>query len=168
MVSSFKMKLAEIQPSQLYINRLKLSQILDGYPESLLDPLPVKRLSGRVVFTDGHTRAFASALMGLSEIDVVWDEDELDWQAYEICVDWCIQADIHTVYDLVDRVIEDEQYGICWLQRCQEMHRQLALERLSPDESAAGSRSLQEINPLLSITGQNQPGGPISDDAGFS
>jgi hypothetical protein len=117
------MRLDEMQPSQLYINRAKLARVREG--ASSLEPLPVKRLAGRVVLTDGHTRALAAWLEGRSEIQVYWDQDALDWEAYGICVAWCDEAGVRTVADLAGRVVSPEEYEVAWLQRCAQMQRGL-------------------------------------------
>jgi hypothetical protein len=128
----FLKKLDEIQPSQLFISSGKLSRIMERFhpptPEALT-PIPVKALDNRVIFTDGHTRAFAAFLRGVSEIRVVWDEDELDWEAYRICVEWCETEGIYTIADLKDRVITPEEYEVLWLDRCREMHQELEKRR---------------------------------------
>jgi 3-methyladenine DNA glycosylase AlkD len=120
--------LAELQPSQLYISAAKLAHVQRDStlqrPESL-EPIPIKALGGRIIMTDGHTRALAALLAGLTEIPVVWDEDELDWEAYQICVDWCLAEGIHTVADLQGRVVPAAEYEIVWHQRCREMQREL-------------------------------------------
>ena len=87
------------------------------------------QLGKDVVSTDGHTRAFAAYLHGLSEIQVVWDEDDLDWEAYRICVEWCRREGIRSIADLRDRVVSPQQYQLLWLDRCHEMHQQLAARR---------------------------------------
>ncbi len=130
MVHTFTMRLEDIQPSQLFINAEKLSHVLRAFDPSdpgTFPPIPVRKLAGQVIFTDGHTRALAAFLSGLSEIRVFWDEDELDWEAYAICVRWCREADIRTIADLKGRVISREEYERLWIRRCQQM--QQALER---------------------------------------
>lgn len=122
----FKLDLDVIQPSQLFISSAKLASVIEEAP---FDPLPVKELNGHVIFTDGHTRAYASYLKGLTEVDVYWDEDDLDWRAYQICVDWCIQSGIHRIADLASRIISADEYQIRWLRRCEEMHSELARKR---------------------------------------
>ena len=75
------MKLNSIQPSQLYINSEKLGYVMRGVqrPERVfVQPIPVKKLGNQVVFVDSHTRAFAAFLLGLSEISVYWEDEELD------------------------------------------------------------------------------------------
>jgi hypothetical protein len=127
----FLMPLDQIQPSQLYISAQKLAQVMVWWePPRLvtLTPVPIKRLNGRVIYTDGHTRAFAAYQRGFTKVPVVWDEDELDWEAYQICVDWCLEVGIHTVIDLQRRVIPPETYERLWLGRCRRMHDRLEAE----------------------------------------
>jgi len=131
MVKTFAMRLGEIQPSQLFINSEKLSSVmrtLDANPESL-EPIPVKKIGDRVVFVDGHTRAFAAFLRGISAVKVYWEEDELDWDAYEVCVDWCSKEGINTIADLKERVIPSKEYQVLWLDRCEKMQRELEAKR---------------------------------------
>ncbi len=127
--------LADIQPSQLYISAAKLTYVLSRWqPPTLetLEPIPIKQLNARVIYTDGHTRAFAAYRQGFTEIPVVWDEDDLDWEAYQICVDWCLDEGIRTIADLEGRVIAPEPYEALWHDRCQVMQDALALRRTPP------------------------------------
>ena len=128
MAKVFTMKLTEIQPSQLYISSEKLTEVIRTSspikPETL-EPVPVKKLGNQVILVDGHTRAFAAFLHGLSEVPVYWEEDELDWDAYEICVEWCTKEGIHTVADLKDRVLPHDKYEVLWLKRCEKMQQNL-------------------------------------------
>jgi len=128
----FLMRLDEIQPSQLFISSEKLSQVMRDFSpitHDRLPPIPIKDLRGKTVFTDGHTRALAALLSGLSEVNVYRDEDDMDWEAYEICVAWCEEECIHTIADLKDRIVPPADYQELWLDRCAEMHRQLEAEK---------------------------------------
>ena len=128
----FVMKLDKIQPSQLYVSSKKLAEVMKAFaPIELetLGPIPVKKLAGEVIFTDGHTRAFAAFLRNLQEIRVVWEDEELDWEAYEICVEWCKKEGIFTIADLKNRVISQEEYDVLWLRRCEKMQRDLENRR---------------------------------------
>ena len=132
----FKMQLRDIQPSQLYISSEKLVSVMAAGHDKPLEPVPIKRLSGRVIYTDGHTRALVAHLTGCSEISVYWDKDELDWEAYQICMDWCVSEGITSISDLKDRVIPPEEYQILWLDRCRVMHDKLRVnssENKSPE-----------------------------------
>ena len=103
-------KLDQIQPSQLYINQDKLSAVQTttdfSSPEGV-QPIPVKDLGGLLVMTDGHTRAFAAYLAGLTRVSIYDDPDDLDWQAYQICVDWCRGEGIRSVADLAKKRVGD-------------------------------------------------------------
>ena len=132
MPDPFRLPLTDIQPSQLYICTAKLADVLASWdPPHLgtLPPIPIKALNGRIVATDGHTRAFAAYCCGFSEVPVVWDEDDLDWEAYQICVDWCLAEGIRTAMDLEGRLLAPEDYDVLWLGRCAEMQDGLAARR---------------------------------------
>jgi hypothetical protein len=122
------MNLYDIQPSQLYVNSMKLENVLSWFkPEDInsYDAIPVKKLNNKIIFTDGHTRAYAAYLKGINEIKVYWDEDDLDWNAYQICVDWCNDEKITAITGLEGRVISDEEYKVLWLDRCRVMQQEL-------------------------------------------
>lgn len=124
------MNLNDIQPSQLYINSQKLKNVLKWFTPNdyeSYDALPIKNLNGKIIFTDGHTRAYATYIKGFKTIKVCWDDDELSWNSYEICVDWCIANGINSIEDLKGRVIEPSEYKILWLDRCRNMHNQLGI-----------------------------------------
>ena len=130
--STFIMKLMAIQPSQLYISAEKLARIQEEIArdgDRAVQPLPVKQLGEHVVLTDGHTRALAAHLRGMTEIEVWWDEDDMDWEAYEICVGWCREEGIHTIADLESRVVRAQEYQHLWLDRCRRMHEELKTRR---------------------------------------
>jgi hypothetical protein len=128
MTETFMMKLNEIQPSQLYISSEKLSEVMNTFdpakPESI-EPIPIKELGNRIVFVDGHTRAFAAFLCNVPEVPVYWENEELDWDAYEICVRWCQKKGIRSIADLKNRVVPQKDYEILWYRRCEEMQQKL-------------------------------------------
>jgi hypothetical protein len=95
-----------------------------------VEPIPIKKLGDQVVFVDGHTRALAAFLLGLSEVPVYWEEDEeLDWKEYEICVEWCKREGIFSISDLKNRIVPHNDYQALWLDRCRRMQQDLEAER---------------------------------------
>jgi hypothetical protein len=96
---------------------------------SFIKPIPVKKLGNQVVLVDGHTRAFAAFSLGFSDIPVLWEDEELDWDEYEVCVKWCKEEGIHTISDLKNRVISPKDYQVLWLDRCARMQRDLEEKR---------------------------------------
>lgn len=124
----FKLKLSQIQPSQLYISQTKLDNILIARKSDIsesLEPIPIKNLDGDLVSTDGHTRGVAWLLSGNEYADVEWEDLNLDWEAYRICVQWCKQEGITSIPDLRDRIIDHEEYEVLWLERCRIMQENL-------------------------------------------
>lgn len=118
---TFFKNLEEIQPTQLYINSAKLSQVkafFDPTDHSSYKAVPLKKLEGDIVFTDGHTRAFLAHLQGLTEIKAYWEQEDLNWQMYKVCVKWCKEEGIKTIADLEGKVIPAAQFKQIWIERC--------------------------------------------------
>jgi len=135
--------LSDLQPTQMYICSEKLAAVeraLNKSATSEIDPVPVKRLGGKVVLTDGHTRAFAAFRQDRRSLPVYWETDELDWDAYQVCVDWCLREGIRTIGHLQSRIVSTDQYETLWLQRCRRMHEQLALKRKAQTAQPAPAR----------------------------
>lgn len=124
----FKIGILDVQPSQLFISDMKLKKVLEWLDYKNIEcyePIPVKKLNGKIIFTDGHTRAFALYKMGIKDIRCFWDEDNLDWKAYQICVDWCTEEGITNISHLTQKVIDNDSYKVLWYDRCKKMHNEL-------------------------------------------
>jgi hypothetical protein len=129
MIKAFMMKLGEIQPSQLYISSEKLNEVMKAIDPTKLgtiEPIPIRKLGNRIIFVDGHTRAFAAYLHDIPMIPVYWEDEELDWDAYAICVEWCKKEGIRIIADLKGKVVSQKDYEILWYRRCEEMQLDLA------------------------------------------
>jgi hypothetical protein len=137
MIKAFMMKLDKIQPSQLYISSQKLSEVMKTFnrdtPESIA-PVPIKRLGNEIILLDGHTRAFAAFLHNFSKVPVYWEDEELDWDAYEICIKWCKKEGIRAIADLKDRVVSQKDYERLWYRRCEEMQKNLENKKHSKEK----------------------------------
>ncbi|NLG25761.1 MAG: GNAT family N-acetyltransferase [Clostridiales bacterium] len=117
----FRMPLNQLQPSQLWISRGKLALLGDWFDGSgPIDPIPIKRLDGRTITTDGHTRAVAAHLAGWADAPVYWDGDELDMGLYARCVRWCDEAGVRSPADLAGRIVPHADYQRLWLKKCME------------------------------------------------
>lgn len=130
--STLLMCISVLQPSQLYISRDKLKAVesrIDFTDPANIPPIPIKRLDGLLMMTDGHTRAFAAYRAGWAEVPIIYDLDALDWEAYRICVRWCWDAGIKKISDLECRVVTPRDYKSLWLDRCQCMQDELAEKR---------------------------------------
>jgi len=124
-----------LRPSQLYVSAEKLAAVQRDFDPARMAPLPVRRFGDAVALTDGHTRAVAAHLAGRGEIPAYWDEDEWpDWEAYEVCLQWCREEGVLTVGDLAGRIVSAEEYERLWLARCRAMHEELRVQRLGAKE----------------------------------
>lgn len=128
----FLLPIDQIQLSQIYISSAKLTEVMKIFEsgnEDELEPIPIKELDGNLVSTDGHTRLLAWHLHGYKEVQCVWEDLEMDWDAYRICVQWCGDEGIETIDDLKDRILDPEEYQVLWLDRCRIMQDALATSR---------------------------------------
>lgn len=132
MDKTFKVKLKNILPSQLYINEEKLDIINRSFNPNDYKPFPIKKIGNNIFFTDGHTRAYSLFSKNIDEIDCQWDEDELSWTAYLVCLSWCREKNIKWIGDLKDFIVSKDQYKILWHDKCSELHEKLKKEPLSP------------------------------------
>jgi hypothetical protein len=132
MAETFPIKIDAIQPTQLYICSEKLDTVMKNLRRNkppIVEPIPIKKLDGQIVFVDGHTRAFAAFLLGLSEITVYWEDEELDWDEYRICVGWCKEEEINAIADLKERVVPQKDYQVLWLDRCRKMQNDMEIKK---------------------------------------
>ncbi len=132
MKDSFKLHPSKIQPSQLYISQSKLNRLLEEIERGdtqIFEPIPIKEIDGDLVSTDGHTRAVAWLLNGNEYLDVEWEDEDLDWDAYRICVQWCKDEEITKISDLKQRIISHEDYEVLWYERCKNMQDDLDRKR---------------------------------------
>lgn len=128
----FLLSIDQIQLSQLYISSAKLAAVMKVFEsgnEKELEPIPIKELDGNLVSTDGHTRLLAWYLHGYKEVECEWEDLEMDWDAYRICVRWCREKNINTIADLKDRILDPEEYQVLWLDRCRVMQDELQASR---------------------------------------
>ena len=124
--------LTDLQPSQFYISEKKLRDIENWFdPKDLSDfePIPIKLLDGKLVMTDGHTRAVAAIKAGLDSVPLVWDEDKLDWDMYRACVSACQEQSILSPADLLTRIISEEEYKEKWDKWCDIMQAEIIQSR---------------------------------------
>lgn len=138
-----KMKIKDLTPSQLYISALKLKRNREWLTDAnqVYEPIPIVKLDGKVVMTDGHTRSVILGQLGAREVSVIWDEDKLDWDEYRICVDWCKSEGIKSPLDLINRIVPDELYNEVWIGKCMEMREEL---------NASRDRANKELSPNYS------------------
>ncbi len=113
-----------LMPSQLYISAEKLRAVREWFDGDLskMEPIPVKKLAGRLLMTDGHTRAAAAFLAGLDTLPCTWDTDAMDWAAYAADINLCAEEGITSIEKLAGRIVSAEDYEILWRGRVDAMY----------------------------------------------
>ncbi len=89
---TFDKRLADLQPSQLYVCREKLKVVEEQIRKEgsgSMEPIPLKKFE---------------------EASVCWEPDEWDWDVYRKCLRWCEKEGVNTPYDLMDRVIDEAEW----------------------------------------------------------
>ncbi|OLS27872.1 MAG: hypothetical protein HeimC3_01660 [Candidatus Heimdallarchaeota archaeon LC_3] len=131
MVSYFLKKASEIQPSQLYLNAAKISKVKELYKPISLDslpPIPIKELDNEIIFTDGHHRAYVAVSMGLKDLPVYWEtENNLSWNLYKVCVNWCKSENIYEILDLRKKIVKNTDFKNLWIKKCTDLRKEMNL-----------------------------------------
>ena len=135
--SSGLVDILTLHPSQLFINYDKLQKVKRSAAienNINLKPLLVKQLQNKLILTDGHTRAYYYYFMGLKKVLVEWDDpwgsENLDFEMYRICVDWCIEEGLTSIKNLENRIISNDEYELLWLNRCKQLAKSLNNQKL--------------------------------------
>ncbi len=120
--------------SQIYLNEDKLTNIrkwLNPADLSNFEPLPVHDFgNGKLTLTDGHSRAFLAYTMGMKELPIIYDVDDIvisetGKMLYRNDITWCERFKIHSISDLKDRIVPDSVYRNLWISRCDKAYNLL-------------------------------------------
>lgn len=127
-----EIKLTSLQPSQFLISIEKVKKIEKWFNRDNLSnfsAIPVKILDGDLVMTDGHTRAVVAIMHGLDYVPLVWEKEELSWDMYQECVKECKRQNIKSPYDLLSRIVDEDEYKDKWDKWCDKMQEEVINRR---------------------------------------
>lgn len=130
-----------MQPSQLFISAEKLKQVqqwFDPHDLRFFPPIPIKVLDGLLVMTDGHTRAVAALMAGNTELPIVWETEELDWEMYQACVAACLEQGITSPAALTARIVSASEYQEKWDGWCDRMQEEIRAQRVEAGRRHSG------------------------------
>lgn len=123
----------DIRPSQLYLNAAKIAKIRDLYEPITIEkipPIPIKKLNNELIFVDGHTRAYIAFKKGIFNIPVYhYPDNDLNWNFYQIYVDWCKAERIMTIQDLENRIVKNTEYRRLWINRCENLKKEYVIQK---------------------------------------
>ena len=94
-------------------------------------PPIIFKQNGRVTGLEAEFARELGKFIGkaVSFVEVEWEDLEMDWEAYAICVQWCKDSGIFSIVDLKDRIINHHDYQKLWLDRCKVMQEKLEAKR---------------------------------------
>ncbi|GHV41919.1 hypothetical protein FACS189490_09780 [Clostridia bacterium] len=107
--------IAAIQPSQFYINELKLTNCKKWIKSASDVKIPVAEICGATVALDGHTRLFAALDLGFSHIYVYEEEPPEHIEAF---VAEARKRGIGSVSDM--ELLSAEEYIVKWHKYCDD------------------------------------------------
>lgn len=119
----FKVLLSEIQPSQLYINEKKLTELATWVKSEEDIIIPVTKLKGQWVSVDGHTRLKLAQLLDVEKVYVY--EEESDAYINDF-VRFCQNEQKDSIYDLP--IISEMEYEVLWNQFCENYFKEVNQE----------------------------------------
>lgn len=118
---TFMLEISKLTPSQLYISEEKLQNVRKWFHGDIYEiesPIEIKKLAGRLLMMDGHTRTVAAWLAGVREVPCIWESGEWDWAAYASTITMCAEEGITSVEELSKRIVSAEDYQHLWIDRC--------------------------------------------------
>lgn len=151
----FMAEITALTPSQLYISQKKLTDVRRWFQGPLdiekMEPVPVRNLAGRLMMTDGHTRAAVAFLYGIKAIPCVWDGDDLDWAAYAADLNMCAEEGILSVEKLAARIVSASDYKRLWNDRCDALYDEWYYQVLKQKEEIIyfTRKPVLDPNPVL-------------------
>ncbi len=128
-----EVELKDLQVSQFYISNAKLEEIKKWFNKddlSNFDAIPVKIIDDDIVMTDGHTRAVLAIMNDINKVPLVWESDDLSWDMYQECVKECKRQNIKSPYDLLSRIVDEDEYKDKWDKWCDNMQKEVKERRI--------------------------------------
>ena len=115
-----KVKIKNLQPTQLYLSEKKLKTIQNLYQSAEtfnMDPISVLSFGDRLLITDGHHRAYQALLVGQDTISAEFDRDGDD-ELYHLYAQACEKRKIYSVLDLKNHILPHDEYEAKWYNWC--------------------------------------------------
>lgn len=101
-------------------------------------PLPVHDFGNNAyTLTDGHTRAYVAYKNGVSNLPVIYDNDDMitnkvGQRLYKAYIDWCRRFKLTHIQHLESRILSNSTYQKLWIERCERSYH--LLTKTSYDE----------------------------------
>lgn len=117
---TFKVRIDQLQPSQIYLSGPRLKNI-SRHTGFMVRPIPVRLLSGRLCIVEGHEQCFLVRAAGHKEIEVYLDERNSPSNSeFEALVKYASDKGIASIDDLEDRILSSADFRSLWLEKKKE------------------------------------------------
>lgn len=145
--------------SQIYLNSDKITSIMGWFNSQCMDnfqPLSVHDFgNGVYTLTDGHTRAYVAYKNGVSNLPVLYDNDDIitckvGQMLYKADIDWCKRFKLSHIKQLENRILNKSAYQKLWIERCNRSYN--LLTKISHSERM----QLQKLVPDLFLYGASE------------
>ncbi len=113
--SHFVIRIDQLQPSQPFLSRDRLNNILSN-TSFLLRPVAVIELNGRFCLLEGHERCYALASVGIEEVEAYIDTSlcKSNWRK---CVEYTMSQGVACVDDFDNRIVDAAIFKQIWVQK---------------------------------------------------
>ena len=115
-----EVNIKNLHPTQLYLSEKKLQDIQMLYQSKEkpnINPISVLVFGNCFLITDGHHRAYQALLVGQDTISAEFDRDGGD-ELYHLYAQACEKRKIHSVLDLKDHILSQDEYEAKWYNWC--------------------------------------------------
>ncbi len=117
--------LSELTPSQFMVKKRLIEELRNTFEEESMDPVPVKKIDGEYIITDGHHRACVMDLLGFEKIPTIHEDEELNWEAYRINVKDCKERNVNTLKDLKKVQVNENIFKQEWVEYWDSVHEKV-------------------------------------------
>lgn len=111
----YKYDISKLQPSQFYIDELKMKSILSWIQLDTFFVIPIIKCNNKVIVIDGHTRLYLANQMGIDNVYIY--EERCNKHILKF-VEEAIKRNIYCITDL--QVISHDIYDILWYDYCDD------------------------------------------------
>jgi len=78
------------------------------------------------------TQGLSQPIFAVSQkYQFIGKKEELAWDVYKVCVEWCKKEEIRTIADLENRIVPQGEYERLWYARCEKLEQELKRKRKS-------------------------------------
>lgn len=145
--------ISSLKVSQFYLSERKLKAIeewLTEDPDSMNEPIIIRKINGQDTILDGHSRAFVAYQKGWQTIPAQYDEQD-QWPHYQTCAEEAVRQGINSVLDLENRILDDRDYQEKWIAYCQSLSEVKVVKKIHLTGDSLMARHEDADQPMVNL-----------------